>query len=153
MRGNRRTDTKPEVAVRSILHRSGYRFRKDLIVEAAGLRVRPDIVFPRLRLAVFIDGCFWHACPEHGNIPRVNSSYWVPKLERNLLRDRRVNEHLRQAGWTVLRIWEHLPPLKAAAQIGDTVRRLDDGPGQVRDSSTRTPLSGGSPSETQEPGR
>ncbi len=153
MRGNRRTDTKPEVVVRSLLHRTGYRFRKNLPIEAAGLRVRPDIVFTRLRLAVFIDGCFWHGCPQHGNAPRVNTAYWGPKLERNLQRDCRVNEHLRQAGWRVLRVWEHVPPLEAASQIGETLRRLDDGSGQRRDSRMGVAFLGGSPPDTQELGR
>lgn len=66
-------------------------------------------MFPRRRVAVFIDGCFWHSCPEHGNLPRANNHYWKPKLERNLARDQRVNEALRASGWKVIRVWEHSP--------------------------------------------
>jgi DNA mismatch endonuclease (patch repair protein) len=107
MRGNKRMDTKPEVAVRSALHRLGYRFRKDYLVETEHGRVRVDIAFPRQRLAVQIDGCFWHRCPEHGNTPRANSEYWRRKLDRNVVRDRRNEAGLQEAGWEVLRIWEH----------------------------------------------
>src|SRR5690349_21474676 len=76
MRGNRRVDTKPESAVRSQLHKHGYRFRKDHLLIAGDARARADIVFPRQRVAVFVDGCFWHRCPEHGNAPRANREYW-----------------------------------------------------------------------------
>jgi DNA mismatch endonuclease, patch repair protein len=75
MRGNRRVDTRPERQVRSLLHARGYRFRKDHLIEVPGARVRPDVVFTRHRVAVFIDGCFWHRCPEHGTSPRANSHY------------------------------------------------------------------------------
>lgn len=109
MRANPRANTKPELRVRSALHTLGHRFRKNLAVEAVGVRVRPDIVFPRCQVAVFIDGCFWHSCPEHGNVPRANSHYWRPKLERNIARDQHVNEALRAAGWRVIRVWEHTP--------------------------------------------
>src|SRR6266571_3104573 len=88
MRANRKTGSKPEVEVRRALHRLGYRFRKNLLIHLAGVAPRPDIVFTRRRLAVFIDGCFWHACPEHGTVPRVNTDYWLPKLRRNVTRDR-----------------------------------------------------------------
>jgi DNA mismatch endonuclease, patch repair protein len=109
MRANPRANTRPELRVRSALHALGYRFRKNLAVEAAGLRIRPDIVFPRRQVAVFIDGCFWHSCPDHGNVPTANSHYWRPKLERNIARDQLVNEALRAAGWRVIRVWEHAP--------------------------------------------
>jgi DNA mismatch endonuclease (patch repair protein) len=122
MRGNKRKDTKPEVAVRSALHKLGYRFRKDYLVETEHGRVRVDIAFPRQRLAVQIDGCFWHRCPEHGNTPRANSEYWRRKLERNVARDRRNDEELSRAGWRVTRIWEHASVCVAVAQIGAIVR-------------------------------
>ena len=83
MRAIRRVDTKPELALRSALHRRGYRFRKDYRLDLdAGARVRPDIAFTARRVAVFVDGCFWHACPEHGRDPAVNEWYWAPKLRR-----------------------------------------------------------------------
>jgi DNA mismatch endonuclease (patch repair protein) len=107
MRAIRRTDTRPEVALRSALHRRGLRFRKDYRLQVAGVYVRPDLVFTRPRVAVFVDGCFWHACPEHGRAPRVNESYWAPKLRRTVERDARATTLLREAGWRVVRIWEH----------------------------------------------
>lgn len=107
MRRNRRTDSGPEARVRSELHRRGLRFRKQLPIRTPQRVVRPDIAFTRSRLAVFIDGCFWHCCPIHGNRPKANTAYWGPKLTRNVERDRQVNLALTSAGWTVLRAWEH----------------------------------------------
>lgn len=117
MRSNRPTGTKPEVTVRSILHRSGRRFRKDLLIRLPGVPVRADIVFPRAKVAVFVDGCFWHCCPEHGSRPRANADYWNPKLDRNVERDRRADLELQSAGWTVVRIWEHVAPEDAATMV------------------------------------
>jgi DNA mismatch endonuclease, patch repair protein len=114
MRAIRRTDTKPELALRRALHRLGYRFRKDYRLDlAAGKRVRPDIAFTARKVAVFVDGCFWHACPDHGSKPSVNQGYWVPKLLRNVERDRAADSALELAGWQVIRLWEHVP-LEAA---------------------------------------
>jgi DNA mismatch endonuclease, patch repair protein len=108
MRANRRTDTKPELALRRALHRQGYRFRKDYRLDLAdGKRVRPDIAFTARRVAVFVDGCFWHACPEHGSKPAANVWYWEPKLRRNVERDRAADAALAAAGWNVVRVWEH----------------------------------------------
>lgn len=118
--GNRRRDTKPELAVRSLIHRAGLRYRVDFA--PLGGRRRADIVFSRLRIAVFIDGCFWHSCPTHGTVPASNSDYWIPKLARNMARDRETDALLATAGWTVLRIWEHIAPVDAAATIVQTVR-------------------------------
>lgn len=114
MRANRKTDTKPEVFLRSELHRRGLRFRKHSAPAVEGRRIVVDIVFPRFRLAVFVDGCFWHSCPDHGTVPTSNSWYWVPKLRRNVQRDRDVTLRLRSAGWRVLRFWEHTPASEAA---------------------------------------
>jgi DNA mismatch endonuclease, patch repair protein len=107
MRANRRTDTKPELALRRALHKLGYRYRKDYRLDLDGRRVRPDIAFTARRVAVFVDGCFWHACPEHGSKPRANDWYWTPKLARNVERDRVADQTLAAAGWQVVRIWEH----------------------------------------------
>lgn len=117
MRANRSVDTKPERLIRSGLHRLGCRFRKDYRVKVEARRVRVDVAFPRARLAVFIDGCFWHRCPEHGTIPRSNRDYWGPKLTRNAERDVLATKDLESAGWTVLRIWEHVPPPQAVALV------------------------------------
>ncbi|WP_369797372.1 very short patch repair endonuclease [Amycolatopsis sp. MJM2582] len=108
MKANRRSDTKPEVELRQALHRLGYRYRKDHRLDLpAGVRVRPDIVFTRRKIAVFVDGCFWHVCPEHGREPTRNEWYWTPKLRRNIERDRLADAALADAGWRVVRIWEH----------------------------------------------
>ena len=125
MRRNPRRDTGPEVALRSALHRRGLRFRKDLPLRVPGRVVRPDVAFTRQRLAVFIDGCFWHACPVHGNQPRANTDYWGPKLERNVKRDQAVNAALDAAGWHVLRAWEHEPVEEIATRVEETLQGLE----------------------------
>jgi DNA mismatch endonuclease (patch repair protein) len=128
MQANKHADTKPEVALRSRLHRRGLRFRKDVLLRLDGGRVRPDIVFPGVRVAVFCDGCFWHRCPLHATDPKTNAAYWAPKLAANVRRDREGDEHLREAGWTVARIWEHEieSDVEAAA---DRIARLVAGSG------------------------
>jgi len=87
------------------------------MVSAEGGRAKVDIVFTRARVAVFIDGCFWHGCPEHGHTPRANTHYWVPKLARTAARDKRISDALRRDGWRVLRIWEHVSLDAAVAEI------------------------------------
>jgi DNA mismatch endonuclease, patch repair protein len=118
MRANRRTDTKPELALRRALHRLGYRYRKDHRLDLdGGRRVRPDIAFTARKVAVFVDGCFWHACPEHGSKPRANEWYWGPKLIKNVERDRINDAALILAGWTVVRLWEHVPLDEAVSTV------------------------------------
>jgi DNA mismatch endonuclease (patch repair protein) len=117
MQANRKLDSHPEVALRSYLHRLGLRFRKNPRIVLPSLSVRPDIVFPRHRVIVFVDGCFWHSCPDHGTHPKKNPAYWDAKLARNLDRDARVNAALREAGWSVVRVWEHQSPEEAATSI------------------------------------
>ena len=121
MRGNPSRNTRPERAVRSDLHRRGLRFRKDYPISTESINVRVDIVFTRRRIAVFIDGCFWHQCPEHGSVPRTNAEYWVPKLSHNVVRDREVDAALTRAGWRVFRFWEHVPATDAADSIAKVV--------------------------------
>lgn len=122
-KANRRKDTKVEVALRSLLHRHGLRFRKDYLIRcSSGVKVRPDVVFTRTRVAVFVDGCFWHGCPDHQNTPRRNVAYWVPKLEANRARDRRTEEALLNDGWHVERVWEHENPDEAADRVAARVR-------------------------------
>lgn len=127
MRGNRKTDSKPEVQLRSELHRRGLRFRKNLMIRVAGTTVRPDIVFTARKLAVFVDGCFWHRCPEHGVSPRANADYWRSKLDRNVERDTQVANGLTAEGWCVLRVWEHLRPLDAADTVIAALRAKPPG--------------------------
>jgi DNA mismatch endonuclease, patch repair protein len=117
MKANRRRDTKPELALRSALHAMGYRYRKDLRVDLPQRRVRPDIAFTARKVAVFVDGCFWHACPDHGSAPKNNEWYWSPKLAKNVERDRATDAALTEAGWTVVRLWEHVPVADAVAAV------------------------------------
>jgi DNA mismatch endonuclease (patch repair protein) len=128
MRRNRKVDTKPELALRSELHRRGLRFRKNLLIRLSDREVRPDVVFTRQKLAVFIDGCFWHGCPDHGTTPRANATYWQSKLSRNKERDVYVDRALRQAGWTVLRLWEHVPAEEAAEAVVTALGERTDSP-------------------------
>ena len=123
MRANRRTDTKPEIALRRALHALGYRYRKDYRLDLpAGRRVRPDIAFTKRKVAVFVDGCFWHACPDHGSKPKNNEWYWSPKLLRNVERDRAADAALTADGWQVVRLWEHVPLDDAVAAVLEALR-------------------------------
>lgn len=108
MRSNRPRDTVPEVRLRSALHREGLRFYKHRR-PIPGLRCEPDVVFPRLRLAVFLDGCYWHGCAEHRAIPATNAEWWQAKIRRNRDRDAANDARFVAEGWTVLRFWEHEP--------------------------------------------
>ena len=123
MEANRRVGTKPERALRSALHAQGLRFRNDHPLPLPNSRpTRADVVFPRARVAVFVDGCFWHSCPDHGLTPKANADYWVPKLARNRERDRLVTEALASNGWTVIRVWEHESVTDAAERVAAAVR-------------------------------
>jgi DNA mismatch endonuclease (patch repair protein) len=122
MRGSTRRDTRPEKAVRAALHALGLRFRIDARVWSSPGAPRPDIVFRRGRVAVFVDGCFWHSCPTHCRMPKTNLDYWGPKLARNRERDRRNDHALSEAGWLVIRIWEHEDPEEAALRIAAAIR-------------------------------
>ncbi|RXZ47574.1 very short patch repair endonuclease [Agromyces fucosus] len=108
MQSNKGRDTSIELRVRRILFARGYRYRVNFR-PIPSLRRTADIAFTRVRLAVFIDGCFWHGCPEHFIQPKLNSTYWGPKIARNVERDRETNEALIRAGWRVARFWEHEP--------------------------------------------
>lgn len=116
MQGNKGRDTKPELALRSALHALGLRYR-------VGLRPVPqvrrtvDIVFTRAKVAIFLDGCFWHGCPEHHRPARKNSEFWDTKIRGNIARDANTDACLRDAGWRVIRVWEHEDPAAAAARI------------------------------------
>ncbi|MFF7291047.1 very short patch repair endonuclease [Microbacterium sp. NPDC008134] len=115
MRGNQRRDTAPELAVRRLIHSAGLRYRVDFA--PLGGRRRADIVFTRRRIVVFIDGCFWHGCPDHAALPKSNTGYWLPKLQRNIERDLETNMMLENAGWKVLRFWEHEPAIEVARNV------------------------------------
>jgi DNA mismatch endonuclease, patch repair protein len=117
MRANKRRDTRPELRLRGELHRRGLRYRVDLPIRTSSLIVRPDIVFTRRRVAVFVDGCYWHACPDHGTQPTRNVAYWLFKLRRNVERDRAVDAALAAEGWRVVRLWEHEPADRAVERV------------------------------------
>ncbi len=121
MQAQRRRDTSPEMELRRWLHRLGLRYRVD-VAPVAGLRRRADIVFPKSRVAVFVDGCFWHGCPEHGTWPKANASWWRQKIEGNRLRDADTTSRLTEAGWVVVRVWEHEDVDSAAQRIVDIIR-------------------------------
>lgn len=126
MRSNRGRDTKPEFALRSAVHALGLRYRVSA-QPLTGWRRTADIVFPTERVAVFLDGCFWHGCPEHHTVATTNSTYWAEKVASNRARDVDTDRRLQEAGWIVLRFWEHDNPGEAATVVKDVVlgRRAD----------------------------
>jgi DNA mismatch endonuclease, patch repair protein len=121
MSRTRRRDTKPEVALRRLLHARGLRFRVDRPV-LHDRRRRADIVFASARVVVFVDGCFWHGCPQHATWPTRNGAFWREKIETNRLRDRDTDARLASAGWDVVRVWEHEDPAAAADRVEKRVR-------------------------------
>lgn len=121
MQSTRQRDTAPEVALRRALFRLGLRYRVNSI-PIPGLRRRADIVFRRARVAVYVDGCFWHGCPIHATWPRANAAFWRDKIETNRRRDADTDRQLREAGWLVVRVWEHEDPSAAAGSIALFVR-------------------------------
>jgi DNA mismatch endonuclease (patch repair protein) len=121
MRATRQTDTAAEMKVRRELHRRGLRYRVDYPIRGV-TRARPDVVFSKLKIAVFVDGCFWHSCPEHATTPKVNRGWWVEKLAANVERDERHNRELTEAGWVVFRFWEHEEPADVVDRIEAAVR-------------------------------
>lgn len=124
MRGNRNVATLPERRLQAALHRTGHRFRSIHPEFVQGRATSVNIAFNNQRLAIFVDGCFWHRCPHHGTEPRTNAQYWSRKLARNVARDATDNERLASEGWHVLRFWEHVPVEAAAAEIGLVLNRL-----------------------------
>ncbi|SPT60528.1 very short patch repair endonuclease [Actinomadura madurae] len=128
MLGNRNRDTSPERALRSLVHAAGLRYRV-AAKPLPGMRRTADLVFRPVRVAVFIDGCFWHGCPDHYVLPKTNQEYWREKIGGNVRRDRETDARLREAGWLVLRFWEHEPPEPCAETVCAAVRsrRRTDG--------------------------
>jgi len=121
MSAQARHGTGPEMALRSALHRRGLRFRLHRR-PLADLRREADLVFRGARVAVFVDGCFWHSCPQHGTAPATNRDWWQHKLETNRTRDRDTDVRLQETGWTPARVWEHELPHEAADRIEALVR-------------------------------
>ncbi|MFE2018560.1 very short patch repair endonuclease [Streptomyces sp. NPDC059499] len=122
MQAIRSRDTKPELLIRRLLHAQGLRYRV-AAKPLPDLRRTADIVFRPAKLAVFVDGCYWHGCPDHYVPPKTNSGYWSAKVLRNVTRDRDTDERLQAAGWTVLRFWEHESPDDCAHTIATAVSR------------------------------
>ncbi|MFH9354393.1 very short patch repair endonuclease [Kitasatospora sp. NPDC017646] len=121
MQAIRSRDTKPEMRIRQLVYADGLRYRV-AARPLPGLRRTADMVFRPAKVAVFVDGCYWHGCPEHYVSPRTNPGYWSEKVTRNVLRDRDTDSQLEAAGWTVLRFWEHESPVECALSIVSTVR-------------------------------
>lgn len=126
-----RRDTGPELALRRILHSAGMRYRVQVPVPGMPRRTI-DLAFPRWKVAVFVDGCFWHGCAAHRSVPAANGTFWQRKIEGNVARDVQTGEHLRSLGWRVVRIWEHEAP-------GDAADRVIAAVTQVRSEFERTP--------------
>ncbi len=120
MQGNRKRDTRPEMALRRAAHGLGLRYR--VAAKPVAESGTADLVFARARVAVFVDGCYWHGCPRHFRVPRTNSAYWGPKIERNRARDARIDRTLREAGWLPIRVWEHEDATEAASKVATAVR-------------------------------
>jgi DNA mismatch endonuclease (patch repair protein) len=120
MQQQRRRDTRPEIALRRALHAAGLRYRVERPV-LPGMRRRADIVFGPAKVAVFVDGCFWHMCPEHATFPKANAEWWREKLERNQARDQDTDQLLREQGWLPVRVWEHEEIAEAALRVAEIV--------------------------------
>lgn len=121
MSRQRSRDTAAEWTLRRLLHKRGLRYRVDAALPGLPRR-SADVLFSRQKVAVFVDGCFWHVCPEHGTAPKSNADWWAAKLARNVQRDRETDMHLTELGWKVVRIWEHESPESAADRVEVAVR-------------------------------
>jgi DNA mismatch endonuclease (patch repair protein) len=119
MKSTRQRDTHCEVMLRSAIHRLGLRFRVHWHIP--GTRRRADVAFPSTKVIVYVDGCFWHMCPQHATLPKANERWWRDKLMRNVERDRDTDAMLEARGWLVLRFWEHEDMIQAATTVAATV--------------------------------
>jgi DNA mismatch endonuclease (patch repair protein) len=122
MLSNRGIDTKPELALRKAVHALGLRYRVNFRIRDVDFLVRPDLVFTAKKVCVFVDGCFWHCCPEHASNPKSNTGYWQTKLKANVSRDRRADQALAAKGWLVMRIWEHEDMGDAAGRVAQVMQ-------------------------------
>jgi DNA mismatch endonuclease, patch repair protein len=121
MQSNKSRDTKPELALRRAVHALGLRYRVS-VRPLPAVRRTSDLVFTRVKVAVFLDGCFWHGCPQHHTVAVTNAGFWAEKVRRNRERDAQTDSLLADAGWAVLRVWEHEDPVEAASRVADLVR-------------------------------
>jgi DNA mismatch endonuclease, patch repair protein len=131
MRANRGRDTRPELALRSAVHALGVRYRVNAR-PLPQLRRTADLVFTRAKVAVFLDGCFWHACPQHFRPTKAHEGFWGVKISESQRRDKDTDRQLADAGWTVIRVWEHEDPVAAAERIAATVRHANTGHARSR---------------------
>ena len=120
MKAAKPRDTAPEIAIRSALHKKGLRYRID-VKPLKELNRRADIVFRPTKVAVFVDGCFWHGCPIHGTQAKANAEFWRRKIKRNKERDADTNKRLENSGWKVIRVWEHEDPIEASEKIYEVI--------------------------------
>ncbi len=125
MRAAKPRDTAPEKSLRSELHKRGLRYRVD-VKTIKELNRRADIVFRSAKVAVFVDGCFWHGCPIHGTQAKANAEFWKNKIKQNQVRDADTNKRLKKAGWRVIRVWEHENPEKASQKIYNIIMKCKD---------------------------
>ncbi|MEO3872438.1 very short patch repair endonuclease [Nonomuraea sp. B12E4] len=123
MKTNKGRDTKPELALRRAVHALGLRYRVS-IRPLPSVRRTADLVFTKAKIAVFLDGCFWHGCPEHHTKAATNADYWAEKVLKNRARDGETDRLLSEAGWTVIRIWEHGDPASSAVRIADELKAI-----------------------------
>ncbi|MGW4642289.1 very short patch repair endonuclease [Sphaerisporangium sp. NPDC004334] len=123
MQANKGRDTKPELALRSAVHALGLRYRVS-VRPLPKVRRTADLVFTKAKLAVFLDGCFWHGCPDHHTKSATNAAYWAEKVVRNRERDAETDRKLTEAGWQVIRVWEHENPKDAAVRVAEQVRSI-----------------------------
>jgi len=123
MQANKGRDTKPELALRRAVHALGLRYRVSAR-PIPTIRRTADLVFTKVKVAVFLDGCFWHGCPEHHTKAATNAEFWAEKVQRTRERDAETDRILTEAGWTVIRVWEHEDPKRAALHIAQKVRAL-----------------------------
>ncbi len=122
MRATPQRDTVPELALRRAVHALGLRYRVNAAPSHSMPRRRADLVFSSARVAVFLDGCYWHGCPIHGETPHANRDWWRQKIDRNRERDLETTKALEREGWEVLRVWEHEDPHEAAVRVANAVR-------------------------------
>ncbi len=122
MAATKRRDTPEEVRLRRVLHRMGLRYSVDSS-PLPKLRRRADVLFRRDKVAIFVDGCFWHCCPQHKSQPKANAEWWQAKLAANVRRDRDTDRRLRAAGWLVIRVWAHEAPERAARRVQRSLAR------------------------------
>lgn len=127
MRSNKGRDTKPELALRRAVHALGLRYRV-AIRPVKSVRRTADIVFTKAKVAVFLDGCFWHGCPLHHTIAVTNASFWAEKVRRTRERDAETDQLLKEAGWRVLRVWEHEDPADAANRVAILLGKATERP-------------------------